>query len=329
MYHDLTLRDGSHAISHQLTEQMIIEHCIFAEDAGIEVIEIGHGNGLGASSVLIGESLLTDSEMIKIAKKHLKKTKLSVHIIPGLATIYRDIDLAISLEVDIFRIASHCTEASLTKSHIEYLSKKGKTVYGVLMMTALCSIDKLYEEALKMKTYGAMAIIIMDSSGSFMPNDVSERIKRLIKLDIPIGFHGHNNLHLAVANSLAAIESGASIIDVTIRGFGAGAGNTPLEIMAFLHESKSIDKNKILEHCENFKIPIPYCKPINILTSKYKLMSGFEKHILKAASQYNISHIQLTNELGDKNLIAGQEDLIYVTAASFSKMDKLISNNNS
>jgi 4-hydroxy 2-oxovalerate aldolase len=316
MYHDLTLRDGSHAISHQLTEKMIEDHCIFAEDAGIEVIEIGHGNGLGASSILIGESLLTDYEMIKIAKKHLKRTKLSVHIIPGLATISRDIDLAILLDVDIFRIASHCTEASLTKSHIEYLSKKGKTVYGVLMMTALCSTEKLYEEALKMKSYGAMAIIIMDSSGSFMPSDVSERINNLIKLDIPIGFHGHNNLHLAVANSLAAIKSGASIIDVTIRGFGAGAGNTPLEIMAFLHESKSIDKNKILEHCEKFKIPIPCCKPINILTSKYKLMSGFEKHILKAAAQYNISHILLTNELGNKNLIAGQEDFIYLIAKS-------------
>ena len=139
MYHDLTLRDGSHAISHQITEQMIIDHCIFAEEAGIEVIEVGHGNGLGASSLLIGESLLNDYEMIKIARTHLKKTKLSVHVIPGLATIKRDIDIAISLGVDIFRIASHCTEASLTKSHIEYLSCKGKTVYGVLMMSASCS----------------------------------------------------------------------------------------------------------------------------------------------------------------------------------------------
>ena len=123
MYHDLTLRDGSHAISHKLSEQMIIDHCIFAEEAGIEVIEIGHGNGLGASSILIGESLLTDYEMISIAKKYLKNTKLSVHIIPGIATINHDILKAIELGVDIFRVASHCTEASLTKTHIEYLSK--------------------------------------------------------------------------------------------------------------------------------------------------------------------------------------------------------------
>ena len=314
MYHDLTLRDGSHAISHQITKQMIIDHCIFAEEAGIEVIEVGHGNGLGASSLLIGESLLNDYEMIKLARTHLKKTKLSVHIIPGLATIKRDIDVAISLGVDIFRIASHCTEASLTKNHIEYLSNKGKTVYGVLMMSATCSPEILFMEASKMKTYGAMAIIIMDSTGSFIPKDVSDRIQLLKKLEIPIGFHGHNNLYLAVANSLAAIESGASIIDVTLKGFGAGAGNTPLEIMAFLHESTSIDKYKILKHCDNFIIPNPLCKPINILTSKYKLMSGFEKHIMKASEQCGISYIDLTTELGKQCLNAGQEDFIYVTA---------------
>ena len=179
MYHDLTLRDGSHAISHKLTKNMIEEYCIFAEDAGIEVIEVGHGNGLGASSILIGESLLSDYEMISIARKHLKKTKLSIHIIPGIATIKRDIDIAISLGVDIFRIASHCTEASLTKSHIEYLSNKGKIVYGVLMMTSMCSPNELFEEASKMKSYGALSIIIMDSTGSFLPSDVSERIKLL------------------------------------------------------------------------------------------------------------------------------------------------------
>jgi 4-hydroxy 2-oxovalerate aldolase len=318
MYHDLTLRDGSHAISHQLTQEMIIEHCKFAEESGIEVIEVGHGNGLGASSILIGEALLSDYEMIQIARKHLKNTKLSVHIIPGLATIKRDIDTAIELGVDIFRIASHCTEASLCKTHIEYLSNKGKVVYGVLMMTAVCSTDTLYEEALKLKTYGAKAIIIMDSSGSYMPDDVYERIHKLTTLEIPIGFHGHNNFQMAVANSLMAIKAGASIIDVTIRGFGAGAGNTPLEIMVFLHEEKSINKDRVLEHCENFKIPVPMCKPINVLTAKYKLMSGFEKHILKASKQYNISYIKLIEEIFKQNLIAGQEDFIYVVAQSLT-----------
>ena len=179
MYHDLTLRDGSHAINHQLTKEMIQAHCEFAENAGIEVVEVGHGNGIGASSLLIGKSLLSDYEIISIARKYLKQTKLSIHIIPGLATIKRDIDLAISLGVDIFRVASHCTEASLTKSHIEYLSNKGKIVYGVLMMCATSSVDVLYEQASKMKSYGASAIIIMDSSGSFKPKNVSTKFQKL------------------------------------------------------------------------------------------------------------------------------------------------------
>ena len=314
MYHDLTLRDGSHAISHQLTKEMIEDYCIFAEDAGIEVIEVGHGNGLGASSTLIGESLLSDYEMIKNAKQHLRNTQLSVHIIPGFATIKKDIDPAISLGVDIFRIASHCTEASLTKTHIEYLASLNKTVYGVLMMTAMCSVEILFQEAAKMKSYGANAIIIMDSTGSYLPSDVKIRVSKLVELQLPIGFHAHNNLQLAVANSLAAIEAGASIIDVTIRGFGAGAGNTPLEVMAYLHESPKLNKTKILEQCDRFKVPIPLCKPINILTSKYKLMSGFEKHIVKASEQYKISYIELINNLGVQNLVAGQEDFIYITA---------------
>jgi 4-hydroxy 2-oxovalerate aldolase len=316
MYHDLTLRDGSHAISHKLTEQMIIDHCIFAETAGIEVIEIGHGNGLGASSILIGESLLTDSNMITIAKKYLKNTKLSVHIIPGLATVNRDIDNAIDLGVDIFRIACHCTEATITKSHIEYLSNKGKVVYGALMMTILSSKEQLYEEVLKMKSYGANAVILMDSSGSFKPSEVLELISFLKTIDIKIGFHAHNNLQLAVANSLAAISAGADIIDVTIKGFGAGAGNTPLETMVFLHESKNIDKNKVLEYCDKTVFTSPVCKPLNILTAKYKLMSGFEKHIIYAANKYNISYIKLIEEISKQNIISGQEDFIYIIAKS-------------
>ena len=311
-YHDLTLRDGSHAISHKLTLETIETYCKFAEDAGIPVIEVGHGNGLGASPLLIGESIHSDYEMLRVARQHLKKTKLSVHIIPGIATISKDIDQALSLGVDIFRVASHCTEASLTKSHIEYLSKKGKTVLGVLMMSALCSVEKLFEEAAKMKSYGASGIIIMDSTGSFLPQDVSDRISRLITLDITIGFHGHNNMHLAVANSLAAIEAGASIIDVTMHGFGAGAGNTPLEVMEALKPSNinlgGFDAGGDFSY--------PTCKLVNLLTAKYKLFSGFDKHILECSKMYGVSISTLVKKLGESNLVAGQEDLVRVIAQS-------------
>ena len=318
MYHDLTLRDGSHAIRHKLSIDNIERYCQFAEEAGISVVEVGHGNGLGASSLLIGESLHTDFEMLRIARKNLKRTKLSVHIIPGIATVSRDIDQAISIGVDIFRVASHCSESSMTKSHIEYLVKRGKYVIGVLMMSALCSMDELFDQAEQMKSYGAYGIVIMDSTGSFLPSEVYSRIKKLTKLDIPIGFHGHNNLHLAVANSLAALEAGATIIDVTLRGLGAGAGNTPLEVMEILKPSGSTDLKKVLEYCDKFEFMYPVCKTVNLLTAKHKLFSGFEKHILEYSIKYSVSVSDLVEKLEENNLVAGQEDLVRVIAQSLS-----------
>ena len=318
-YHDLTLRDGCHAISHQLTTETIRNYCMFAENAGISVIEVGHGNGLGASSLLIGESLLTDTEMILIAKQKLKNTKLSVHIIPGFATISRDIEPAILSGVDIFRVASHCTEATVTKTHIEYLAGRGCTVFGVLMMVATCSAETLFEEAQKMKSYGANGIIIMDSTGSLYPKDVTQRISMLVSLNIPIGFHGHNNLHLAVANSIAAIESGASIIDVTMKGFGAGAGNTPFEIMASIYPENGVKIDKILDKSDIFEYNSPTCKPVNVLTAKYRLFSGFEKHIIEACKLNKIPINDLVQELGRRRLVAGQEDLVKVIARQLAE----------
>lgn len=316
MYTDLTLRDGCHAMSHKLSKEVLIKYCQFATKVGIKVLEVGHGNGLGASSQLIGESLLTDAEMIQTAKQHLPNTLLSVHIIPGIATVQRDVIPAIDAGVDIFRIASHCTEASITKSHIEYICSRGKTVYGVLMMSAKCSAERLFEEARKMKSYGAHGVIIMDSSGSFTPYDVTERITLLKELGVKIGFHAHNNLHLAVSNSVAAIKSGADIIDVTLQGFGAGAGNTPLEIMNHLHPEDGLDNNEILKGIDQFDFKYPVSKPVNVLTSFYKMFSGFEKHIIKASEEYNIPITTLTAKLDEHDLVAGQEDFIYIVANS-------------
>jgi 4-hydroxy 2-oxovalerate aldolase len=318
-YHDLTLRDGSHAISHQVTREMIEDYCTFAESAGVKVVEVGHGCGQGASSVLIGESLLSDAEMVSIARQCLAKTKLSVHIIPGFATIARDIEPAIHAGVDIFRVASHCTEASVTKTHIEYLKEKNKTVYGVLMLSATCSTERLLHEATKMKTYGATGIIIMDSTGSFLPNDIAERITALKTLDVPLGFHGHDNLRLAVANSLVAIEHGATIIDVTMRGFGGGAGNTPFEVIAGLKPTPGLDMSKLFEKCSSFAYSHPVSKPVNILTALHKLVSVFDRHIVAASKEYDVSIDVLVAEMGRRKLVAGQEDFVKVVAESIVK----------
>jgi len=321
MYHDLTLRDGSHAIGHKLSREMIRDYCLFAEEANISVIEVGHGCGLGASSILIGESLLSDYEMICEAKKYLKNTKLSVHIIPGIATLNRDVIPAIDAGVDIFRVATHCTEATLAKAHIEYLAHKGKYVLGVLMLSACCPVFRLLEEAAKMCSYGASGIVIMDSTGSFYPNDIVEIMKELKCLNVPLGFHGHDNLRLSVANSLAAIENGASIIDCTMKGFGGGAGNTPLEIMACINPY-GVDVDKILAKCETFIYPHPTSKPVNILTAKHKLVSVFDKHIENACKKYNISKSKLVLEMEQKGLVAGQEDFINVLAHNIFKREE-------
>jgi len=235
--HDPTLRDGNHAVRHQLTADNFRKYCIAAEAAGVPVVEVGHGNGLGASSMLVGESLITDDEILKISRENLKTSKLSMHVIPGFATIKRDLIKAIDLGVDIFRVGAHVTEADICQRHIEYVRKSNKTAFGVLMMSHMASINTLVSEARKMQSYGAEALMIMDSSGHYFPEDVTDRITALVNgLDIPVGFHGHNNLGMAVSNSVAAVRAGASILDGTVRGFGAGAGNTQLEVLvAVLH----------------------------------------------------------------------------------------------
>lgn len=327
---DHTLRDGNHAVSHKISLSQIEKYCQFAESAKIPIIEVGHGNGIGASSLLIGKSNHTDEEMIITAKKHLKNTKLCVHSIPGISTIEKNINPAIDLGVDIFRIASHCTEASITKTHIEYLRNKGKTVFGVLMMTALADVSTLVNEAKKMQDYGAECIIIMDSTGTYTPEEVSERITALKdNLNLQIGFHGHNNLSLAVINSIFAVKSGATIIDVCIRGFGAGAGNTQLEIIIPILSkygyTTGIDFNKVILHADNvldYLIKnIPSIAPINILTGINKIFSGFEKPIIKASKLNGIEYSSLIFELGNRKLVAGQEDLILQIAQTLNKKE--------
>jgi 4-hydroxy 2-oxovalerate aldolase len=328
---DVSLRDGNHSVSHTINKDSIIRYCKFAEESKIPVIEVGHGNGLGASCLLIGRSLISDHEMISAAKSVLNNTKLSVHVIPGLATISKDIEPAIDLGVDIFRIATHCTEATLSKSHIEYLRKNEKEVHGVLMMSALIDSKELSNQAKIMENFGAKSIIIMDSTGTYMPSDVKERIQILKEnLTIPIGFHAHNNLGLSVANSLIAAEYGAEIIDACICGFGAGAGNTPLEIITAVLEKNNFSTNinfesviKQADDVLSYLVPnIPVPRAVNILTGLYKLFSGFEKPIIKASKLYNIEYSSLIFELGNKKLVAGQEDIILEIAQNLKQKKK-------
>jgi 4-hydroxy 2-oxovalerate aldolase len=325
---DSTLRDGSHSVNHSISLKSIERYCKFAESAKVPIVEVGHGNGLGASSLLIGESLHTDKEILTSARRNLKNSKLGVHIIPGIATIKKDISQAIDLGVDVFRVASHCTEATVTKAHIEFLRKQNKTVFGVLMMTALADVGQLIENAKIMEDYGAEAIIIMDSTGTYLPFDVEQRIKALShEISVKIGFHAHNNLGMSVYNSIIAIQNGASYIDGCIRGFGAGAGNTPLEVLLPVMEkykyNLDVDFNLLIKEADSvmeYLIPsAPHISPVNILTGLNRLFSGFEKPIIKASKINNLEYSSLIFELGNRKLVAGQEDLILEIAQNLNQ----------
>ena len=240
---DATLRDGSHALKHQLELTTIEKYCKGIDNSGIDTVVVGHGNGLGASSIQIGLSKYPETEMLKIARKNLNNTKLGIYMIPGFGTIRDNLIPALDIGVDVFKIGTHCTEADVMKEHIEFLKSKGKETYGVLMSTHMASNERLLEEAKKVESYGADGIIFMDSAGALLPDKVKNFIS-LIKKNtrFHIGYHGHNNLGLSIGNTLVALENGANIVDGTAMGFGAGAGNCQIEaIVAILQRMGKLE----------------------------------------------------------------------------------------
>ena len=299
-----------------------------ADRAGVSSVEVGHGNGLGASSYQVGFSKLSDCEAISIARKSLINAKLVTHVIPGCAVYERDIAPAIEQGIDIFRVGVHCTEADLTQCFIRDIVKEGKVVYGALMMSHMASIDRLMIEADKMYNYGAAAVCIYDSAGVYDQSRVEIIISRLKKeFGKKVGFHGHNNLGLAVANSLTAIEAGADIVDAAICGFGAGAGNTQLEVLAAILDNKNYRTGinipelfKLSEQASSTYAKIkPHPSALSIATAINGLFSGFAPHIEKAATLHSVDIFELMKLLGEKGVVAGQEDLIYTTASNMPK----------
>ncbi len=321
--HDPTLRDGNHAVRHQLTAEQIALYAEAAEAAGLATVEVGHGNGLGASSLQVGMSLIDDQTMLKAARSKLAKTKLGVFAIPGFATIERDLQPALDLGADVFRIAAHCTEADITQRHISFARKHGKEVYGVLMMSHMAPNEILLEECQKIESYGADGVILMDSAGASLPSDVSARVGFLVRsLGIPVGFHAHNNLGLAIANALAAAEAGASILDGCARGFGAGAGNAQLEVLAAVLQKAGydtgVDLYKVLDLGEvaqrHLVTSLPTVSSVSIVSGLAGVFSGFAKHVERIAAEYEVDPRDIFFELGRLRVVAGQEDRIIEVA---------------
>jgi 4-hydroxy 2-oxovalerate aldolase len=325
---DATLRDGSHAYSHRISLEQVNAYAMASEAAGFSFLEVGHGNGLGASSLQVGESLVPEGEMLRAAKKCLRNTKLSVHVMPGVATIKREIVNALDAGVDLFRVGCHCTEADITQRHIGYVRSVGREAWGVLMMSHMASKDVLLEETKKMQSYGAQGIVLMDSAGAYFPKDVSEKIGLLAnKLSVPVGFHAHNNLGLSIANSIAALEAGARIIDGTAKGFGAGAGNAPLELLAAVlkrlgYETR-LDLYRALDAAELaaklFAGSLPESTGITIVSGLAGVFSGFAKPVQRAAKQLGVDPRDVFFELGRRQVVGGHEDLILEVASELAR----------
>jgi 4-hydroxy 2-oxovalerate aldolase len=316
--YDVTLRDGNHALRHTLTAKFVQDYCKSADASGVWAVEVGHGNGLGASSHLVGKSAESDHDLLEAARQHLVSAKLAVHSIPGFSTIKRDIKPAISIGVDIFRIATHVTEADTSQKHIEYLASNNIEVQGVLMMSHMIDVAGLIKQVSLMKQYGAKAVILMDSAGYFIPSDVSLRISAIRNAtDLEIGFHAHNNLGLGVGNALAAISEGASVIDGASMGLGAGAGNAQLEnIVAAGNREETIDSeihnflqmSKLVE--DSYPDKLPRTTSSSTQSGLAGVFSGYAPQVKAISEELGLDSHSLWREMANRKLVAGQESMI-------------------
>lgn len=327
--HDPTLRDGQHAVRHRLGTAALRGYAEAADAAGIPVVEVGHGNGLGASSLQVGEAAVSDDEMLATVREALRTSRMGVFMLPGWGTS-GDLRKALKHGADVIRIGVHCTETSLAERHLGFLREEGAEAHCVLMMSHMAGPAELGEQAARAVGYGAQAVGIMDSAGHFLPQDVSERIGAIRKAvgpsDVPVIFHGHNNLGMAVANSVAAAEAGAGIIDGCARGFGAGAGNTQLEVLVPVLErtgyTTGIDLYALLdaaEYAERELMPAPpVTGSLSIVSGLAGVFSGFKHQVLDLSARAGVDPRDVFFELGRRQAIAGQEDLIVDVVAELA-----------
>jgi 4-hydroxy-2-oxovalerate/4-hydroxy-2-oxohexanoate aldolase len=260
--HDMSLRDGMHAKQHQISLDQMISISKGLDDAGIPLIEVTHGDGLGGASVNYGFPAHSDEEYLTACVKAVKTAKVSALLLPGIGTIDH-LKMAVDCGVTTIRVATHCTEADVSEQHIGMASSMGVDTVGFLMMAHMVEPEQLLHQALLMESYGANCIYCTDSAGYMLPDHVSDRIALLrqeLKPGTELGFHGHHNMGMGVANSLAAIEAGANRIDGSAAGLGAGAGNTPLEVFVAVLDrmgaKTGVDLYKIMDVAEDLVTPL-------------------------------------------------------------------------
>ena len=325
---DSALRDGSHAKSHQFTEQMVRDIVTGLDRAGMPVIEVTHGDGLGGSSFNYGFSHTDERVLIAAAVESAERARIAALMLPGLGT-KDDITAAADLGVSVIRIATHCTEADIADQHFGLAREVGLETVGFLMMAHSQPPEVLAAQGRIMVDAGCQCVYVVDSAGAMILEDVSDRVAALVAEvggDAQVGFHGHENLGLGVANSICAVRAGATQIDGSTRRFGAGAGNTPCEALAAVCEKLGIRTG--IDVLAMFDVAEDVVRPamdgeaaldrLALIMGYAGVYSSFLRHAYRAAERYGVSGADILLECGERRLVGGQEDQIIEIAVGLA-----------
>lgn len=324
---DSTLRDGSHAISHQYTVDQVVSVVKGLDAAGVQVIEVTHGDGLSGSSFNYGFSAVDEMALIEAAVQATTNAEIAVLLVPGIGTL-DELRRARDLGVGVVRVAVHCTEADITQQHIAIAKDLGMEAIGFLMMSHMNTPQGLLQQARLLESYGADTVYIADSAGAMTTNEVRARVAEIVGgIGVPLGVHAHQNLSLAVANSIAAYEEGARNLDGTSAGLGAGAGNCPTEILAAVCEKNGIvsgvDPLMLMDLAEEVTRPLMPRQQVvdraGLLLGYAGVYGSFLLHAQKAAERYGVPQSEILLELGRRKVVGGQEDMIIDVAIGLAR----------
>jgi 4-hydroxy-2-oxovalerate/4-hydroxy-2-oxohexanoate aldolase len=327
--HDNCLRDGMHPKRHQITIEQMIAVASALDAAGVPLIEVTHGDGLGGASVNYGFPAASDEQYLRAVIPRMQRAKISALLLPGIGTV-EHLHLAHDCGVTTVRIATHCTEADVSEQHIRCARKLGLDTVAFLMMAHMVPPPELARQGKLMEGYGAQCVYVTDSAGYMLPEDVTARVGALraaLAPETQIGFHGHHNLGMGIANSLAAIEAGAVRIDGSAAGLGAGAGNTPLEVFNAVATRMGIqtgvDVFKLMDVAEDLIVPL-MDQPIRIdrdslILGYAGVYSSFLLFAKRAGAKYGVPSADILVELGRMKTVGGQEDMIEDLALNMSR----------